>query len=195
MDKTLAYYNQAAQAFAADTQNADVSELHTFFLSRLPQGARILDLGCGSGRDSKLFLEKGYQVVAVDGSEEFCKIASDLIGQEVLNQTFENIDFKQEFDGIWACASILHVPSERLPAVIGNISRALKKGGYFYASFKYGNFEGERNGRYFTDLTEESFGRLIAPFDELEIIEMMVTGDVRPGRAEEKWLNVVVRKK
>ena len=194
MDKTLDYYDRIAEDFAADTRDADVGELHALFLSHLPAGARILDLGCGSGRDSRLFRDKGYEVVAVDGSREFCKIASALIGQEVLCRTFEELDFEEDFDGVWACASILHVPSERLPGVIARISRALKVGGFFYASFKYGVFEGERNGRYFTDLNEAGFAALIAASPEFEIIETRVTSDVRPGRAEEKWLNVVVRK-
>ena len=194
MDKTLDYYDRIAEEFAADTRDADVGELHALFLSHLPAGGRILDLGCGSGRDSRLFLDKGYEVVAVDGSREFCKIASSLIGQEVLCRTFEELDFEEEFDGVWACASILHVPSERLPGVIARISRALKVGGFFYASFKYGVFEGERNGRYFTDLDEAGFASLIAGFPEFEMVETRITGDVRPGRAEEKWLNVVVRK-
>jgi len=194
MDKTLEYYNQAAQDYTADTINADVSKLYSFFLTHLPTNAYIMDLGCGPGRDSKYFLEKGYRVLSVDGAQEFCKLASQLAGQDVLCQTFENIDFTEEFDGIWACASILHVPMNDLPKVIGNISCALKKGGYFYASFKYGEYEGERNGRYFTDMTEERFGRLIETFGELEIVETMVTGDVRVGRENEKWLNVVVRK-
>ena len=194
MDKTIEYYNQSAKSFVADTVDANVNELHSIFLSRLPTGAYIMDLGCGSGRDSKAFLEKGYRVLSVDGSEELCKVASRLTGQEVLCQTFENIHFSQKFDGIWACASILHVPSDRLLLVIGNISRALKPGGYFYVSFKYGTFEGERNGRYFTDMDEERFAKLIAPFPELEIVETRITGDVRPRRESETWLNVVVRK-
>lgn len=194
MDKTLEYYNQTAQAYAADTLNADVSKLYEFFLSRLPAHATILDLGCGPGRDSLHFLREGYRVQSIDGSPEFCKLASQLTGQPVLCRTFEDIDFTEEFDGIWACASILHVPSTRLPLVLENLSRALKKGGYFYASFKYGTFGGDRNGRYFTDMTEETFGKLIETFEELEIVETTVTGDVRVGREGEKWLNVLVRK-
>ena len=195
MDKTLEYYNQAAQAFTEDTLNADVSPLYAFFLSHLPPNASILDLGCGPGRDSKYFLDHGYRVLSVDGSEEFCKIATQITGQPALCQTFENISFTDEFDGIWACASILHVPSADLPKIIGNISRALKKGGYFYASFKYGEYEGDRNGRYFTDMTEERFAGLIESFEELRIIDTMVTGDVRAGRESERWVNVVVGKR
>ena len=195
MDKTLEYYNQAAQDYTADTINADVSELYAFFLTHLPPNAYIMDLGCGPGRDSKYFLDKGYRVLSVDGSQEFCKLASQLTGQDVLCQTFENIDFTEEFDGIWACASILHVPMSDLPKVIANISRALKKGGYFYASFKYGEYEGDRNGRYFTDMTEERFGKLVETVGELEIVETMVTEDVRVGRERERWLNVSARMK
>jgi len=193
MDKTLEYYNQAAQDYTADTINADVSELYAFFLKHLPANAYIMDLGCGPGRDSKYFLDNGYRVLSVDGSQEFCKLAAQLTGQDVLCQIFENIDYTEEFDGIWACASILHVPMSSLPKVLANISCALKKGGYFYASFKYGEYEGDRNGRYFTDMTEERFGKLIETIGELEIVTTMVTGDVRVGRETERWLNVVVR--
>lgn len=193
-DATLSYYNLSAHAYAADTLNADVSKLYEFFLPRLPAHATILDLGCGPGRDSLHFLREGYRVQSIDGSPEFCKLASQLTGQAVLCRTFEDIDFTEEFDGIWACASILHVPSTRLPLVLENISRALKKGGHLYASFKYGTFEGDRNGRYFTDMTEETFEKLLASLNDLTIVETMITGDVREGREEEKWLNVLVRK-
>lgn len=195
MDKTLEYYNQAAQAFTEDTLNADVTVLYAFFLSHLPPNASILDLGCGPGRDSKYFLDHGYHVLSVDGSEEFCKIATQITGQPALCQTFEDLSFTEQFNGVWACASILHVPSADLPKIIGNISRTLKKGGYFYASFKYGEFEGDRNGRYFTDMTEERFERLIEAVGGLKIVETMVTGDVRVGREAERWLNVVVGKR
>lgn len=128
MDKTLEYYNRTAQDYTADTLHADVSGLYPFFLTHLPPNATILDLGCGPGRDSKCFLEKGYRVLSIDGSEELCKIASTHTGQPVLCQTFEALDYTQEFDGVWACASLLHVPKTRLPKVLENISRALKKG-------------------------------------------------------------------
>ncbi|CAM5220908.1 hypothetical protein UACE39S_00968 [Ureibacillus acetophenoni] len=92
-------------------------------------------------------------------------------------------------------AFILHVPSVDLPEVIGNIERALKPGGYFYVSFKYGDFEGERNGRYFTNQTEQSLEELLKPFKQLELLETSVTPDVRAGRGDEMWLNAIVRKK
>ena len=141
-NKTLEYYNQTAQTFVQGTIDADLSKLHRRFLKLLPIEAHILDLGCGSGRDSKAFLEAGYQVTALDGSAACCKLAEAYIGQPVLCQTFDQLDFDQVFDGVWACASLLHLPYVELPGVFEKIARALRPGGYFYASFKYGDLKG-----------------------------------------------------
>lgn len=157
----------------------------------MPKSAHILDLGCGSGRDAKAFLDAGYQVTAIDGSPSCCQLAAAYIGQPVLCQTFDELDFDAAFDGIWACASLLHLPYAELPGVFERIARALRPGGYLYASFKYGDFEGERNGRYFTDLDEERLAALLEPVAGLTILETFVTGDVRDGREGEKWLNVI----
>lgn len=194
MNKTLDYYNRTAREFIRGTVDADLSALHRRFLSHLPEHAHILDLGCGSGRDSKAFLDLGYQVTALDGSEACCKLATETIGQEVLCRTFEQLDFEQVFDGVWACASLLHVPYAELTGVFKKIAAALKPGGFFYASFKYGDFEGERNGRYFTDLDEERLKALLEPVVGLTVVETFITGDVRDGRGGEKWLNVIGEK-
>lgn len=190
-NKTLKYYNQTAQTFVQGTIDADLGKLHRRFLKLLPIQAHILDLGCGSGRDAKAFLDAGYQVTAIDGSEGCCRLAGDYIGQPVLCQTFEELDFDQAFDGVWACASLLHVPYAELTDIFEKIARALRPGGTLYASFKYGDFEGERNGRYFTDLTEERLAAVIEPVAGLTVVETFVTGDVREGRGDERWLNVV----
>jgi SAM-dependent methyltransferase len=195
MDTTLAFYNSMAADFVQGTIHADVESLRQSFLKYLPQGAAILDLGCGSGRDSKHFIEKGYSVTAVDGSAELCKLASAFIGREVIQITFDRLDYHQIFDGVWACASLLHVPSQQLPSIFGRISRSLKPGGYLYVSFKYGSFEGERNGRYFTDLTEDRLAGMISDHEELEIIEMAISNDVREDRQDEKWINAIIRKR
>ncbi|MEL7659911.1 class I SAM-dependent methyltransferase [Acetobacterium wieringae] len=190
-NKTLQYYNETAQTFVQGTIDADLSALHQRFLSRLPEHGHILDLGCGSGRDAKAFLDAGYPVTALDGSEACCRLAAEHIGQTVLCQTFDQLDFDAAFDGIWACASLLHLSYTELTSIFERIARALKPGGYLYASFKYGDFEGERNGRYFTDLTEERLAAVIEPVAGLTIVETFVTGDVREGRGDERWLNVV----
>ncbi|WP_197061746.1 class I SAM-dependent methyltransferase [Ureibacillus manganicus] len=194
-NKTINYYNQNASAFTSDTVAVDFDEKQNVLLKYLAPGAHILDFGCGSGRDSKAFLEKGYKVTAMDGSSELCKIASEYIGQDVQCKKFHELDEVEAFDAVWACASILHVPSVELPQVIENIERALKSGGYFYVSFKYGDFEGERNGRYFTNQNEKSLRELLEPFTQLELLETSVTPDVRAGRGDEMWLNAIVRKK
>lgn len=194
INKTLDYYNQNAVKFTSDTLNVEFKENQNMLLKYLKPGAHILDLGCGSGRDSKAFIEKGYKITAMDGSTELCKVASQYIGQQVICRKFQELNSRNEFDAVWACASILHVPSIDLPTIIFNISKALKSGGYFYTSFKYGDFEGERNGRYFTDLTEKSLHALIEPFDQLEIIQTLITSDVRIGREDEKWLNIIIKK-
>ena len=163
-------------------------------VSFLPDGAYILDFGCGSGRDAKAFLDMGYRVDAIDGSEELCRIASDITGITVCRKLFSELDECGKYDGIWACASILHLPKEELKSVFGNMLRAVKTGGYIYASFKYGEFEGYRNERYFTDFTEDTFGKFISDIKAIRIIEKWVTSDVRPGRGDEKWLNLILKK-
>ncbi|HVI41619.1 MAG TPA: class I SAM-dependent methyltransferase [Anaerovoracaceae bacterium] len=194
MDKTLEYYNNAAKEYVNETVDANVSELNNLFLKYLPDKANILDLGCGSGRDSKVFIDRGHNVTAIDGSFEFCKLASEYLGQAVICMKFDELDYVGKFDGVWACASILHVPVKDLEIIFKKISRALKDGGYFFTCFKYGEFEGERNGRYFTDLTENRLKSLVANVKELKIIETTITGDVRAGRENEKWLNIIMEK-
>lgn len=194
-DKTLQYYNEQASSFVQGTVDVEFSALQNEFVSRIGNGGRILDLGCGSGRDSKAFIRQGFDVVAVDGSKEMAKIASKYIGREVICSTFQDYKPEGTFDGIWACASLLHLTKDDIVIVMKKLTHALNEGGSFYVSFKYGEFSGERNGRYFTDLNEESFGELIANIPELKIQRQYITDDVRPGRAAEKWLNVFLIKK
>ena len=191
---TLSYYDEKAKEFCENTVNADVSPQRERFLGHLAKGDRILDFGCGSGRDTKAFLELGYKVEAIDGSAELCKTASDYTGIKVKNMLFQELNDVEKYDGIWACSSILHLPKSELKSVLTKMTGALKTGGVIYTSFKYGDFEGERNGRYFTDFTEETFAEYISDFKGMNIAETWVTSDVRPGRGEEKWLNLILKK-
>ena len=194
MQKTLEYYNRNAREFAEGTSGMDFSGIQNRFLSHLPEGALILDFGCGSGRDTRYFLGKGFRVEAADGSEELCRLASVYTGIPVKQMLFQELEETEKYDGIWACASILHLRREELPEVFRKMYRALKPGGILYVSFKYGDFEGERNGRYFTDMTEETAEELLESVPELKIKERCVTGDVRAGRGAEKWLNMILRR-
>lgn len=191
--KTIEYYNENARAYAEDTLNADMTAMRSLFMKYVPAG-RILDLGCGSGRDSKFFKSAGYEVDAIDGSEELCKIASETAGICVRCMTFDELEDIEKYDGIWACASLLHVEKSKLTDVFRRIERALSAGGYLYASFKLSEFEGYRNGRYFTDFTEDIFSKFLDNFPHLHLIETCITGDVRPDRENEKWLNVIIEK-
>ena len=157
-----------------------------------PEGC-ILDAGCGSGRDSKAFRELGYRVVAFDASEEICKYASEYLGQAVECRRFEDVAETDCYDGIWASASLLHVRKKELPEVFDKLRGALKVNGILYASFKYGDGERMRGERSFSDFTEEQAKALFEK-NGFAILEFALTGDVREGRAEEKWVNLVGRK-
>lgn len=193
-NSTLDYYNSKAKDFVSGTVGVAFTEMQDTFLEYIPAGGKILDFGCGSGRDTKYFINKGYDVDATDGSEELCKIASEYTGIQVKQMLFEGLDEVEEYDGIWACASILHVEKKQLPEIIKKIAIATKKGGIVYTSFKYGEFEGIRNGRFFTYLTEESFEELLRKVPELAIEKLWISADVRAERGEERWLNIVLRK-
>ena len=158
-------------------------------------GARILDFGCGSGRDTKYFRNRGFQVEAVDGSAEFVRIASEYTGINVRRMLFQDLDEVERYDGIWACSSILHLPCAELEVVLGKMARALRRRGIVYTSFKYGTEEGERSGRYFTNMTEAKMAGLLERIPVYDVEEMWVTFDVRPGRGDERWLNMILRKR
>ena len=194
MNTTIEYYENNAESFSQGTLNVDFSDVQDRFASLMPDGAFVLDFGCGSGRDTKYFLGRGFKVDAIDGSENLCKIASENTGIEVRNMLFSELDADEIYDGIWACSSILHLPKEELRDVFGRMIRALKKGGYVYTSFKYGEAEGLRKGRYFTDFTEKTFREFIREKPEMEVTDEWISADVRPGRSEEKWLNIILKK-
>ena len=190
IDKNVDYYNRNADSFLEGSINADMSVVRARFLSYVPAGGRILDAGCGSGRDSKVFMEAGYDVVSFDASEEMCKRASEYIGREVKNMRFEEMSFANEFDGIWACASLLHVSFEELPEIVKKLHEALRTNGALYASFKYGEGTKIRGERIFSYFTEES---VIPLFENagFKIVSNEVGTDSRPGREDEKWVNVI----
>lgn len=193
-DTTLEYYNQNAYKYADGTINVDFEKVQNKFISYIPKDGAILDFGCGSGRDTRYFISKGYDVDAMDGSEELCRIASDNTGIIARHMLFSELDEHERYDGIWACSSVLHLSKSELKKVFGKMIRATKPGGYIYMSFKYGEFEGYRDGRYFTDFMEESFDEFIGDFTDVVITEEWISSDVRPDRGNEKWLNLILQK-
>lgn len=195
LNKTINYYDINAKEFVEGTLNVDFKATQDKFINKLPAKGYILDFGCGSGRDTKYFLAKDFNVEAIDGSIELCKIASEYTNIKIRHMYFNELSIVNKYDGIWACSSILHLSLDDLVDVFKRMSKALKDEGIIYTSFKYGDFSGERNGRYFTDMTEDSFAKLIANVDNLKVEEQWITADVRPQRGNEKWLNLILRKK
>lgn len=190
MVDTIKYYNDNAQSYYDNTVNADMSDCYNKFLQYIPDGGTILDAGCGSGRDSKYFMSKGYDVTAIDGSAELCKLASHNIGKPVECLNFLDMDYDKDFDGIWACASLLHVDKKDIEAVIRKMYLALDNTGHIYASFKYGESDRIQGDRYFNDYNEETIKKLFKDFD---IKELWLSDDVRTDRTD-KWINIIARR-
>lgn len=193
MNDTKQYYQNNAQAFFDSTVNADMSVHYERFLRYVPEHGKILDFGCGSGRDTKAFIQKGYLVDACDGSSEMCRLAGELCNIQVKCMDFTDLNDVNKYDAIWACASLLHVAKTQLPAVLIKMRDALVNGGVMYISFKHGDFEGERNGRFFLDLTPEAFSNLISSIPGLVVVEDWFTEDVRPENST-RWYNAIVQK-
>lgn len=190
MNQTISYYEEHAAEFCRSTLKADMRYCRERFLKYLNPRSRILDAGCGSGRDSKAFADLGYFVTAMDASPKICSEAEKVLGQKVLCQSFEELDMENMFDGIWACASLLHVSKEKILLVLLRLKCALKEEGILYASFKYGDGEVIRQGRFFSNYNERTLEELMLDVG-FEILELFVTSDVREGRSGEKWVNVI----
>ncbi|UIZ56657.1 class I SAM-dependent methyltransferase [Acinetobacter sp. SCLZS86] len=191
--KTIDYYNKFADDFAEATLHVDMASLYQPFLIELPKQAYILDVGCGSGRDTLAFKNKGYKVDAIDYSEALVERATLLTGLQVRLQSFYEIDEHEVYDGVWACASLLHCERTRLAEVVGKLIHALKPDGVLYMSFKYGDSDREKDGRTFTDLDVAQAKALLQLFEDVEQIQQWITVDQRPDR-DEKWLNVLWKK-
>lgn len=193
---TLDYYNKNSEEYFNSTLNVDMTNTYKEFLKLVPEGGKILDLGCGSGRDSMNFMKLGYEVTAVDGSKELAKKASALLGKEVIVNTFEELELKEKFHGIWACASLLHIKREDLKTVLNNLYNNLEDNGVFYMSFKYGEKEYvDDKNRYFNCFTDESIIGFINENTKFNILDLYITED-KLGRVNEvKWVNLICNKK
>lgn len=191
---TLDFYNQHAKEYFFQTVKADLSATYKKFLPFIKKEGLILDLGCGSGRDSYYFKQNGYQIVAVDGSKELATQASLLLGQPVLNQLFEDIQFNEEFDGVWACASLLHVSAKELPSILIKIRESLKKEGVFYISVKEGEGSGVEDRRFFQYYSPSQFHHLISQCGGLKIETAWSHTELRDEGNKVVWLNVIGRK-
>ncbi len=189
---TIDYYNKYASKIFEDTVDLDLGELRQEFLDELEEGDTILDLGCGSGRDSLAFYELGYDVTPLDASEEMCKLAEIHTGLEVLQMEYENMEFDEVFDGIWACDSLIHVPEQEISSILDKIIDALCCGGTLFLSVREGDFEGFKGERYLCKYTQERMERILKDTDRLEIKKIWIGDDAAQG--SKRWLNVLARK-
>ena len=194
-NNTLDFYNNNSEQYYESTVKVDLSNIYSKFTDKLPKEGHILDLGCGSGRDSLYFKNAGYKITAVDGSKNLAALASKLIEQEVIVTRFEDINLTEKYDGIWACSSLLHLNEVELEKLLLKLEEALEDKGILYMSFKYGNKEYiDDKGRYFNCYTEETMKELINRYPSIEISEVFKTIDVIPGREDVIWLNVICTK-
>jgi SAM-dependent methyltransferase len=190
---SIEFYQNNADAFFTGTVNVDMTNIYQRFTKNIQPNAFILDAGCGSGRDSKAFIGMGYQVDAFDASSELVARASNYTGLDVKLALFDDVTAIEQYDAIWCCASLLHVPEADLPNTLTKLAKALKTSGVWYVSFKYGDSQRERGGRMFTDMNEERLVKLIASIPSIEIEATWITEDNRPDR-KEKWLNAILTK-
>ena len=183
------YYDENSKTYFESTVSADMDHVRDAFLKHIPQGGQVLDAGCGSGRDAKAFADQGYQVTAFDASAEMVRLARNYTALEVRQMTFDQMEWQDRFDGIWACATLLHVARSELADTFKRFERALKPSGAWFISMKLGASTREIEGRTFTDVTEVELESLLVSVG-LRLSEMWLTDDVRPGRSD-RWVNAI----
>ena len=191
----MSYYETHAKQFFDTTVGVEMQTIYERFVPTLSAGARVLDAGCGSGRDALYFAQHGFEVDAFDASPALVEKARAFTGLEVELSTFANFRSTQPYDGIWSCASLLHVPDSDWLDALNALTGVLKPGGVWYMSFKYGDGARTKDGRFFRDQTEESLAKSLAHRPELQIESTWRTADLRPNRSDEFWLNALVRRK
>ena len=191
---SIGFYEDNADWFFQRTVNIDMSATQSRFVGLLKPGDAILDAGCGSGRDARVFRDLGFKVTAMEAVPRLAALAQAHIGLPVEIMTFDQIAWRDRFDGIWACASLLHVPADDLPTTLGRLRDALVPGGVLWASFKLGTEERIEADRHFTDFDETRMATLLAGVSGLSLIEMWITQDSRSDFSHQSWLNVTCRK-
>lgn len=192
-ETTLRYYEERADEFVARTGHLDLSSRYEPFLALVPHGGTILDAGCGPGRDVAEFLRRGYQVTAFDASDKMVQLATQRTGIAVMRLRFQDMTFDQPFDGVWASASLLHVPLTELSLVFENLRRALRMGGVGFMSFKEGQGERFDDGRHFLDFTAAVLHERLQAVPGIAIVRVWITPD-EEARPNVQWVNALFQR-
>ncbi|WP_242984416.1 class I SAM-dependent methyltransferase [Clostridium sp. chh4-2] len=192
---SIDYYNQYAAKVYEDTINQDMGEIMQQFLELLEEGDTILDLGCGSGRDSLTFYELGYDVTPLDAAEEMCKLAEIHTGLEVLQMTYEDMEFDDVFDGIWASASLIHTPKDEMIPLLDKLATSLKEDGILYMSFRKGELEGFSGKRFFSDYTKKELERLLENSGRFKTLKIWEDSHLFDEHRDITWIHVLAQKK
>lgn len=188
------FYDRNAAFYLAMTVAVDMSGPRSRFMAALPAAGAILDAGSGSGRDALAFMHSGYRVEAFDASPEMVQATAHLTGIAARQMRFEDFEWEHQFDGIWACASLLHVARADLAMVLNRLAVALKPEGVIYASFKHGSEERETGDRYFNDMTAGLVEQIMGGAPELDLLDTWFTPDQVPDRQHGSWLNILARR-
>ena len=191
---TIRYYDDHTEEYVRATAGVEMEPLYRPFLELVPKGGKILDAGCGSGRDTKEFLDRGYCVRSIDASAKMVETTTRLTGQSAQQLQFQELDFTDTFDGIWACASLLHVPLIALDDVLARFAAALHPGGICYLSFKEGVGERMDGDRLFVDFTEDALRDRLKRQPLVKMVQIWMSSDLIPGRSE-RWVNAIIERK
>ena len=190
---TIDYYNENAKEYFEKTYNADMTIQYELFLKYLDKKGKILDLGCGSGRDTLYFKKLGYEVEAIDGSKELCELATHYTGINVKCMKFNELNVVDIYDGIWACSSLVHISKKELIEVLKKIKIALKKEGILYVALKSGEGEETLNGRYFSYIEKEEFEKIINKLD-FKLIDFLSAKSVTNKEEKRVWNSYILKK-
>ncbi len=183
------YYDENSKEYIKRTVNVDMSYLAEEFLDFVGDNGKVLDLGCGTGRDSIYFLSKGYDVYAMDGSKAMVDYAKKNLGERVQWATFEEFETTLSFDGIWACASLLHVSEENMPKIVRKYRDLLNPEGIFFMSFKKEKENYAHKGRSFTCYEEDSLRQMIRKAGGLDVLMIKETPSAKLDCDEEYWIS------
>jgi SAM-dependent methyltransferase len=196
-NKSIDYYNQHAEEYASRTLFMELSDLYLPFREYVPRGGRILDAGCGAGRDTRYFIEHGYIVISFDGSAELVRKCQEYPHAYCVRLLFSEVTFKEEFDGIWACASVLHIPEPEAKDAMRRLTTALKPGGAMLVSLKHGKGSGpDSSGRFFQYYDEQSAEDIFKDDPRLELAKVWKSSSRPPGEAKAvDWLNLILKRR